>query len=64
MNEIQKYKEYHAIKIRTSIGYKTLLLTDHDMSRCIQRAIKHDIVYHRIPFIRRLYCALMLLIYG
>ncbi len=64
MNEIQKYKEYHAIKIRTNIGYKTLLLTDHDMKRCMERAVKHDICYRRVPLIERLYCAFLLLIYG
>ena len=45
MNEIQKYKEYHAIKIRTKHGEKTLLLTDHDMKRCMDRAVKHDLNY-------------------
>ena len=64
MNEIQKYKEYHAIKIRTKLGEKTLLLTDHDMQRCMDRAVKHDLSYRKIPIIERLYCALLLLIYG
>lgn len=64
MNEIKKYKGYHAIKIRTRMGHKTLLLTDHDIARCMDRAVKHDLVYRKIPILRRFYYALLLLIYG
>ncbi len=64
MNEIQKYKEYHAIKIRTAMGYETLLLTDHDMKRCRLRACKHDLSIRKVPFLERLYCAILIVIYG
>jgi predicted DNA binding CopG/RHH family protein len=68
MNDITQYNtgevQYHAIKFRTSFGYETILLTDHDMKRCRERASKHDLSFERYSLLRRIWLAVLLVIYG
>ena len=64
MNELTKYKDYYAIKYKTNMGIATILLTEHDLTRCRERAAKQDLGYERIPFLRRCYYAILLVIYG
>jgi len=68
MHDLTQYNtgesKYHAIKFRTSFGYETILLTDHEIKRCRERAARHNLCFERYTILRRIWLAVLLVIYG